>query len=155
MLLSCGGGAAAPLAAKAAHPVGEGHVIVLPDDTEVRAADCSAKYDREREMCGDAFAAIDECTADFSGIDRTLCIGAAEQEYASRLGLVEQIELPDGTVVRAATCPEHGDLLLRRTCRNMFQSVSACRREANGAHDTPCERAAINDYDEELRAFDQ
>lgn len=157
LLLSCGG-TASPTATNAGPDpcaaVDEGYTIELPDGTRVVAGDCADLYDRERDACDEVFAAIDQCDADFTGVDHKMCAGAAEREYIDRLGLVTRIEMPDGSIVEPTDCPEHRDILLRQSCRQMFHDVARCRREADGSRDSACEREAIGSYDEELRAFE-
>lgn len=157
LLLSCGGAASSN--STAPDPVDDateeaGHVIDLPDGTEIRAGDCASLYDIERDTCTEVFEAVDQCDADFTGVDHKMCVGAAEREYIDRLGIVDVLEMPDGTTTKPSDCPEHRDILLRQTCRQMFHDVARCRREADGARNTSCERDAIGSYDEELRAFE-
>jgi C4-dicarboxylate transporter, DctM subunit len=63
-----------------------------------------------------------------------------------RVTSIDEIALPDGTVLARAECDEFQDPLQRDSCVFLFTDVTRCRAEAGGAVGSPCEVEKIEAY---------
>lgn len=65
------------------------------------------------------------------------------RESRDALSSVQELALPDGTIMRFDECKDSDD---RLNCEDLFSKVTVCRKQAGGVKGTECEAKAIADF---------